>query len=430
MKKVLIITYYWPPAGGAGVQRVLKFAKYLPQYGWKPIILTVENPDCPVMDETLLKDIPPECKVYKTKAIEPFELYKTLTRKDKNFKIPSDVITKSTNLSLTEKISKWIRINVFIPDAKIGWKYFAVKEGLKVIRKEKVDLIFSTSPPHTVQLIAKKLAKFTKLKWVADFRDPWMEIVHYQNLKRNFLTKIVDRNLEKKVMLNADSLITISDDIVDLFKSKIGNKKYFVIPNGFDESDFHSNEREKNDIFTIAYTGVITKTRVPYVFLSSMKKFIHDEKIENFRFVVAGKTCAEFVNEVKKLNLENYVKEKGFLPHSESTSILQNSDVLLLIIDDVPNNKGFLTGKIFEYLGAKKPIFAIGPVYGNANEIIKKSDCGKMLDYKDEEGAYNLFKEMYNNWLNSTFNYKFDVEEYSRKNLTKKLSQIFDEEIK
>ncbi|MBK8944735.1 MAG: glycosyltransferase family 4 protein [Ignavibacteriae bacterium] len=430
MKKVLIITYYWPPAGGAGVQRVLKFAKYLPQFGWTPIILTVENPDCPVIDETLLNDIPTECKVYKTKSIEPFELYKTLTGKSKNYKIPSDVITKSTNLSLTEKISKWLRINLFIPDAKIGWKYFAVKEGLKIIRKEKVDLIFSTSPPHTVQLIANKLAKFTKLKWVADFRDPWMEIVHYQNLQRNFFTKLIDQNLEKKVLKNADSIITISDDIVDLFKSKIGEKKYFVIPNGFDETDFHKTEKVKNNIFTIAYTGVITKTRVPFVFLSALKKFINEDDITNIKFIIAGKTCSEFSNEVRKLNLENYVKEKGFLPHHESTNILQNADVLLLIIDDVPNNKGFLTGKIFEYLGSKKPIYAVGPIDGNANEIIVKSDCGKMVDYKDEKNTYNLLKEMYDNWQNNSFNYKYNVEEYSRKNLTKKLSQIFDEEIK
>ncbi|MFZ1292137.1 MAG: glycosyltransferase family 4 protein [Melioribacteraceae bacterium] len=430
MKKVLIITYYWPPAGGAGVQRVLKFAKYLPQFGWTPIILTVENPDCPVIDETLLKDIHAECKVYTTKAIEPFEIYKKLTGKDKNYKIPSDVITKSSNLSLTEKISKWIRINLFIPDAKIGWKYFAVKEGMKIIRKEKVDLIFSTSPPHTVQLIAKKLAKFTKLKWVADFRDPWMEIVHYQNLNRNFFTKLIDQNLEKNVLQNADSIITISDDIVDLFKSKIGKKKYFVIPNGYDETDFLKSENTKNKIFTIAYTGVITKTRVPFVFLSVMKKFVNEDGISNIKFIIAGKTCAEFINEVRKLNLENYVEEKGFLPHHESTNILQNADVLFLIIDDVPNNKGFLTGKIFEYLGSKKPIYAVGPTNGNANEIIQNTNSGKMVDYSDEEGAYQLLKIMYNNWQNNSFNYNFKVEEYSRKKLTEKLSNIFDEEIK
>jgi hypothetical protein len=427
MKKVLIITYYWPPAGGAGVQRALKFAKYLPQFGWQPIILTVENPDCPVVDETLLNDIPKECKVYKTKALEPFDLYKKILGKDKSYKIPSDVITKSTNLTLSEKISKWVRLNLFIPDAKIGWKHFAVKEGMKIIQDEKIDLIFATSPPHTIQLIAKKLAKLSKLKWVADFRDPWLEIVHYQNVKRNYFAKIIDNYFERGVLKNSHVLISISNDIVNLFKSKIGEKKYFVIPNGFDESDFLQINKTKNNKFTIAYTGVITKTRVPFAFLSAMNKLVYEDGIENIKFVIAGKTCLEFSNAVERYNLKNFVEEKGFLPHHESTKILQSSDILLLIIDDVPNNKGFLTGKIFEYLGSKIPIFAIGPTNGNANEILKETNSGEMINYSDDRKGYELLKKMYNNFSENSFNYKFEAEQYSRKNLTKSLSNIFDE---
>jgi len=249
MKKVLIVTYYWPPAGGAGVQRVLKFAKYLPQFGWQPIILTVENPDCPVIDDSLLNDIPPECKVYKTKAIEPFELYKKITGKNKSDKIPSDVLANSKNLTFAEKIARWIRINLFIPDAKIGWKYYAIKKAKRIIEQEKIDIIFSTSPPQTVALIAKKIAKISKLKWVADFRDPWMEIVYYQNLNRNNITKYIDGKLEKGVLKKADVLLTISADIVDLFRSKVDKKDYSIIPNGFDETDFLKNEKKKNDFF-------------------------------------------------------------------------------------------------------------------------------------------------------------------------------------
>ena len=272
MKKVLIITYYWPPAGGAGVQRVLKFAKYLPQFGWQPIILTVENPDCPVIDNSLLKDIPPECKVYKSKALEPFEIYKKLIGKNKFDKIPSDVLARTKNLTITEKLSKWVRLNLFIPDAKIGWKYYAIKEAKKIIEQEKIDVVFSTSPPQTVALIAKSVANKNKLKWIADFRDPWMEIVHYQNVKRNGITKFIDRKLEKSVLRKADVLVTISADIVNLFKTKVGKKNYAIIPNGFDESDFLKIDKNKNSNFTIAYTGVITKTRVPYALFSALKK--------------------------------------------------------------------------------------------------------------------------------------------------------------
>ena len=430
MKKVLIITYYWPPAGGAGVQRVLKFAKYLPQFGWQSIILTVENPDCPVIDKTLLNDIPENCKVYKTKAIEPFDLYKKLTGKESSYKIPSDVLSKSKNLSLSERISKWIRFNIFIPDAKIGWKYFAVKEGKKIVRKENIDVVFSTAPPPTVALIGKSIAKSCNIKWVADFRDPWMEIVHYQNVKRNAITKFIDGRLERSVLKNADVLVTISNDIVNLFKSKVGDKNYSVIPNGFDETDFMQVDKKKNETFTIAYTGVITKTRVPRTFLKVLNKLVNLEGYTNIKFVIAGNTCPELKEEINKNNLNDILDERGFLPHHQSTQILQSSDVLLLMIDDVPKNKGFLTGKIFEYLGAKIPIFAVGPTEGEANNILIETNSGKMVDYKDEEGTYNLLKEMYENWQSDNFQYKFNVEQYSRKKQTEQLAKIFEEQSK
>ena len=206
MKKVLIITYYWPPLGGAGVQRVLKFAKYLPEFGWQPIVLTVENGDAPVIDKSLFTDIPKECKIYKTKAFQPYNIYKKFTSKPADEKIPSDVLIKKNN-SLKEKLSNWIRLNVFLPDAKVGWIPFAFKEGLKIINKENIALIFSSSPPHTVQLIAKKLAKKTGLKLIADLRDPWMELIHYQANKRAFFAKFIESKLERGALDSAEEII-------------------------------------------------------------------------------------------------------------------------------------------------------------------------------------------------------------------------------
>ena len=231
MKKVLIITYYWPPSGGAGVQRALKFAKYLPEFGWEPVILTVENPDSPVDDTSLLNDIPKGTKVYKTKSLEPFELYKKFAGKKSDSKIPNDVLLNKKNLSLKVRLAQWIRLNLFIPDAKIGWKKYAVKKGLEIIKTENIDLIFTTSPPQTVALIGRKLSKLCGVKWIADFRDPWMEIVYYQNVNRTKLTKVVDSSLEKKVMNNADTIITISYDIADLIRGKAKDQNVVVIPN-------------------------------------------------------------------------------------------------------------------------------------------------------------------------------------------------------
>ena len=426
LKKVLIITYYWPPAGGAGVQRALKFVKYLPQFGWEPIVLTVENPDSPVDDDSLLNDIPKGTKVYKTKSLEPFEIYKKMTGKKSDAKIPGDILINDKNSSTITKLSKWIRLNAFIPDAKIGWKRFAVKKGVEIIKKENIDLIFTTSPPQTVSLIGKKLAKITGVKWIADFRDPWMEIVYYQNVKRNFITLKIDSSLEKSVFKNADSVVTISSDMIRLFKTKAPNQKFHLIPNGYDDSDFNQTENTINKNFTIAYTGSISKDRVPLALFSALNRLVNNDGIKNIKLDFAGRYCEEFTNGIAKYNLNEISGLKGFVPHNKSTQILKNADCLLLVIDNVPNNKGFLTGKIFEYMGTKKPIFAIGPVNGDAHVFLKETNSGEMVDYHDEEGAYLLLKEMYDNWNVGNNHYTFDVKQYSRNNLTKKLSEIFN----
>ena len=427
MKKVLIITYYWPPAGGAGVQRALKFAKYLPEFGWEPIILTVENPDSPTEDKSLLDDIPKECKVFKTKSLEPFNLYRKFTRKKSGENIPGDILLNDTDKSIKNKLTKWIRVNLFIPDAKIGWKNYAVKKGLEIIEAENIDLIFTTSPPQTVALIGRDLAKRSGVKWIADFRDPWMEIVYYQNLNRTKLTKAIDSSLEKKVMKNADAIITISEDMANLFRRKAKDQNVFVIPNGFDETDFDSLEYERNDKFTIAYTGSMSIDRVPYSFLKALNRLINVDGIINIQIKLAGRFCPEFSEEISRNNLSEFISIQSFVPHKESTKILQTSDALLLVIDNVLNNKGFLTGKLFEYMGCKKPIFALGPIDGDANKIIMDADAGVMVAYDDNEGAYQLLKIMYENWKNDRSIYKFNVDKFSRKNLNKELTKAFKE---
>jgi len=427
MKKVLIITYYWPPAGGAGVQRALKFAKYLPEFGWEPVILTVENPDSPVDDTSLLNDIPKGTKVYKTKSLEPFELYKKFTGKKSDSKIPNDILLNKKNLSLKVRLAQWIRLNLFIPDAKIGWKKYAVKKGLEIIKTENIDLIFTTSPPQTVALIGKKLSKLSGVKWIADFRDPWMEIVYYQNVNRSKLTKAVDSSLEKNVMNDADTVITISHDMADFIKGKAKNQNVVVIPNGFDDTDFESIELTKNIKFTISYTGSMSKDRVPYPFISALKRLIYSYGIKNIQMKFAGRFCQEFYELIKKEKLSEYFIIQNFVPHKESTKILQSADALLLVIDNVPSNKGFLTGKLLEYMGCRIPIFAIGPTDGDANAIIKETDCGTMVNYNEDGEAYRSLKMMYDNWENDRSNYKFDVEKFSRRNLTKELIKTFKE---
>jgi glycosyltransferase involved in cell wall biosynthesis len=386
MNKVLIVTYYWPPAGGAGVQRTLKFAKYLVEYGWKPYILTVEKPDAPVYDNALLNDVREEIDVFKTKSLEPFGLYKKFTGKKPDEHIPADVLQKR-DATFQEKIAKKIRANFFIPDAKIGWYPFAVKEGIKIIEREKINLVFASAPPPTVALIGRKIAKRTGAKFIVDFRDPWLEIVYNQTIKRSKLTVAIDRKLERKVLKDANAVISVSKSDVDkIFKKKVPNQNYFVITNGYDESDFPEIKRQKNDKFTIAYTGNMSPDRVPYVFLRALKS-LKEKGITNIICDFAGKFAEEFYDEINKLGIAYLFNIKPFVPHNESVKILLNSDLLLLVVNNVPDNKGIIPGKLYEYFGCRKPILAIGPTDGIANQILKEVDSGVMVAYDDNKAA-------------------------------------------
>lgn len=426
MKKVLVITYYFPPAGGPGVQRILKFVKYLKSYNWQQIILTVDEPDSPIVDESLFQDIPKDVKVYRTAKVEPYNLYKKSTGKKSDERIPTDVLITKRKASTVDKISNWIRANLFIPDAKIGWIPYAVKKGKEIVEKEGIELIFSSSPPQTVNLVAKKLAKKTKLKWVADFRDPWMEIVYYQKLKRSIPTRFIDSKLERGVLKKADKIISINSEIINIFKSKVGKRDFHIIPNGFDEDDFNYPQKAADGIFTIVHTGNVSIDRVVPSFFEILRKFKEDFGVSNFKLIFAGKLCDEFVTGIKENNLTDNFEAAGYLPHDKSVELLVNSDVQLLIVDDVPKKDILVTGKIFEYLGTKKPVFAIGPLNGSANRILTETDSGRMVEYDDAQGGFDLLRRLYTDWKAGKSTYTFNVAKYSRRVLTGNLAEILN----
>jgi glycosyltransferase involved in cell wall biosynthesis len=425
MKKVLIITYYWPPAGGPGVQRVLKFAKYLPQFGWQPIILTVKNGEYPAYDESLIHEIPEGCKVYKTSSIEPSSLYKKFTGMNSDDPIPVAALTEEKK-SWKKKLAHWIRLNLFIPDAKIGWIPFAVREGKKIIKQEKPDLIFSSSPPPTVHLIAKKLAKWSKLKWVADFRDPWTEISHLQNNNRSRLTEYIDSHFEKKVLDKCNKITIISHSLKIMISKKSDQGKVFVISNGFDSSDFEDIKVTPPDKFTISYIGNLSEQRIPHNLFFALNKMKQQDPEFNYEFKVVGNVCLEFVREIEKNDITASTTITKYKPHKEALKILLNSDILLLVINDIPNNLGFVTGKLFEYIACKKPIFAIGPVKGDAAKILRDTNSGVMVDYSDYNDAYRLLKNYYENYKIKVIKFKFDSNMFSREKLTNQLGKLFN----
>jgi glycosyltransferase involved in cell wall biosynthesis len=423
MKKVLIITYYWPPSGGAGVQRWLKFAKYLPELGWQPIILTVD-PKCasyPQLDETLSKEIGPDCLVYTTKSFELYNFYKLISGKKE---VPYGGFANESKESSFQKISKFLRGNFLLPDPRKGWNKYALKKATELISEFKIDTVVTTSPPHSTQLIGLQLKQLFNIRWIADLRDPWTDIYYYNQFNHTALARRIDKNYERKVVENADVLITVSEDVKRIFSEKSELSiaaKTVVIPNGFDEDDFRITNIPNETRKIITYTGTISEAYDVDCLLEALCLLSEDSKSQLLiRFV--GKVPSSVETKFRSSGLE--IELVGYVDHTKSIEYLFRSDLLLLVIPKVNNNKGILTGKFFEYLASQKPILAIGPTDGDLAKIIQETQCGKLFDYEDWKGMLRFIQEKLNS-PKTTMKTGLVIE-YSRKELTRKLTELFE----
>lgn len=417
MQKVLVITYYWPPSGGPGVQRWLKFCKYLPEYGIQPIVITV-NPNkasYPKTDTALSIEIPDNLEVHYTNTREPYQWYMKLTGKKE---IPYSGFVNEQKPSFFQKAMRYIRGNLFIPDSRKGWNRYAFRKAMELIEREKIQTVITTSPPHSSQLIGLKLKQKTGIRWIADIRDPWTDIYYYKDMLHTRWAARRDAHYERTVLQSADSVVVVSEDIKRLFISKsdkIDPNKIHVIPNGYDEADFTAYLEPRTDgNFVVAYTGTLAESYAPQGFIRAFSKV--REKYSKLKFVAAGK-ISESVAASFQAESFDY---KGYLSHLESISLIRNADVLFLAIPQVANNKGILTGKLFEYLATKKPIIAVGPVDGDAATILRQCGAGRMFDWDDEDGiAQELERLMQAPAFNGT-----GAENYSRKTLSKSMVQV------
>ncbi|MFC1887719.1 glycosyltransferase [Candidatus Cloacimonadota bacterium] len=426
MKKVLIITYYWPPAGGPGVQRVLKFAKYLPEFGWQPLILTVKKGEYPAYDESLQKNIPTECRIYKTRSLEPCGIYKKFTGMKLDESIPVAILTEK-NLNWKKKIAHWIRLNLFIPDAKIGWIPFAVREGKKIIQQEKPDLIFSSSPPPTVHLIAKKLAKWSKLKLVTDFRDPWTNIYHYENQNINPISRFINKKLEKSIINNSANVIVVSGQYLRSYT----RNSISTIQNGFDEDDLKVVQNARNEKFTIRYMGTMKDRQYVDSFFCVLEEL---SSVPEFKGMVKLEIIGLIHDSVKeRIKAKDYgdfeVSFPGYKDHKEAIELISRADMLLFVIGAGPRSVSIVSGKLYEYIMVMKPIIAFGPLDGEANKVLKATDSGIMFDKNDEKGINDFIIKHFDNWQNRIeLERKMDsIDNFSRRSLTGKLVKIFEE---
>lgn len=427
-KKVLIITYYWPPAGGAGVQRWLKFVKYLPQFGWNPIIYTPENGEMPVIDHSLLKDIPQDITILKTPIWEPYEWYKKFVGAGKSEKINTGFLTEKKKPGFAEKIAVWIRGNLFIPDARRYWIKPSVKFLLDYLKSNPVDVIVSTGPPHSMHMIALKVTQQTGIKWVADFRDPWTNIDYYKDLMLSASADKLHHQMEKDVVTKADEVIVVGNTMKQEFESQF-NRKIHVITNGFDTTDFPVQQISATKDFVIAHVGTLVRTRNPLALWEAINSLGNnkDELKQHLRLRLTGKVDISVKKAIADHDLEDVTDYVDYLSHDKVVLEQMNATILLLVLNDTPNSKGILTGKLFEYIASGRPILAIGPVDGDAATILKESGAGVCFDFKDVKGIKNYLTEMYTKYMSGTLNRNNkSVDKWSRLELTRQLSSLLD----
>lgn len=406
--------------GGGGVQRWLKFTKYLREFGWEPIIFTAEDAELSLPDESLLKQIPDGIETLRAPIWEPFDLYKKLLGKKKDEKVQPGLLRQSNSKSFMYELTLWIRGNVFIPDAKMFWKKPSVKVLSEYLNNNEVDAIVSTGPPHTTHMIAKSIKQKFHIPWLADFRDPWTNVDFYHKLK---LSKWADKRhhqLEKSVLREADQTVTVTWSWADDF-NKMGEKKVEVVTNGFDPVDFENNANYTlSKQFRITHIGSMNEDRNPPVLwevLADLSKEVEGFK-NDLEVSLIGPVDFSVFELAKQNGLEENVQHTKHIPHSKVIGELCKSQVLLLPLNNTPNIDGVVPGKLFEYIGAQRPIICIGKPTGDAAKIIKETKAGSVTDFTDREGLKAQLLKMYNDYKSNNLTVSSTgAENYSRKKL-------------
>ncbi|MCH6201644.1 glycosyltransferase family 4 protein [Aquiflexum sp. LQ15W] len=422
-KRVLIITYYWPPSAGSGVQRWLKFAKYLPEFGWEPVIFTPENPDFELKDESLMKEISPSLEILKFPIWEPYGVFRKL--KKETLTDTAKVLEK-TKKSFTDKVGIWLRANALIPDPRKFWVKPSVDFLTDLIEKGQFEAIITTGPPHSLHLIGSKLKRQSQITWLADFRDPWSKWEFLDTLPMMDWVRKKHKALERDVLTNADGIITISPTFQKDFEVLSG-RKIHLLTNGFDSADLPGNWtslKPSGEGIEILYTGVIDAIRNPIPFLNALKEeFENNSKKVTLRFV--GKVSEKIKNLIESDPwFQNHVKLEGYVPHEAVFSYYQKAHLLLLILTDTKNAKGNIPGKIFEYMATGRPIVALGDPLGDSAQILKDSDSGQVFTHTDLLGIKSFLHDFK---PKPESNKSGSIEKYSRKNLTGQLAKILDE---
>lgn len=423
MKKVLIIAYYWPPAGGPGVQRWLKFVKYLPENGIQPYVYIPENPTYPIIDYELEKEISDKAIIIKKKIFEPYALASLFSKKNTQ-KISSGIIPNQRKQSFLQKLLLWIRGNVFIPDARVLWVKPSIKFLENYIQEHQIGTIITTGPPHSLHLIGLGLKEKLALNWIADFRDPWTTIGYHNELKLSEKSTQKHKDLESKVLNSVDSILVTSATTKKEFQS-LTKQPIHVITNGYDVEKVEQLPLDEK--FTLAHIGSFLSQRNPRILWKCLKEIIKENPSfkADFQLKLIGAVSQEVLETIKEFRLDSYVNNLGYVSHKEAVSHQRSSQVLLLIEINSELTKSIIPGKLFEYMVSERPILALGPENSDFESIIKTTNTGVFHQYDEYDELKQTILTFYEKYkTNSLQVHAVGLQQYSRKYLTKQLAEV------
>ena len=425
--RVLLIAYYTPPAGGPAVQRILQFVEYLADEGWAVEVLTVRNGVYPNRDPDLLETVPSSVRVHRTSALDPYAIYQFLTGKGEG-DLPMGSMPDATR-SWSERVSRWVRANIFIPDARVGWWPFAVARGQQLLRTGRFDAVISSGAPHSVHLIGRTLHTWFGTPWIADLHDPWTDISYYDDLPHTEWAKRIDSALERNVLSSASAVTTVSPSWVDLFREKATND-YSVIENGFRASEFDAvEEAVSDDAFVLAHVGKLYASRNPTGLWQALRELHESGQIPNFKIRLIGSVDATVEREIESNGLSPLVERVGFVSHEEAVRQMARSTLLLLVIEPFAEARGMITSKLYEYLASERPVLGVGPPSGDAGALIAKHNAGDLVAWDDVQGARRVLMSHYESWESGTPQRGVDraqLGEHTRRHQARRMARVLD----
>lgn len=426
MRKVLIVSFYWPPAGGGGVQRVTKFCKYLPLYGWEPVVLTSRDASVEVRDESLLADVGNVRRVAPVGGWEPHGMFRRFSGGGESVRGG-----KETRAGWKSGLGEFVRLNFFVPDSRIGWYRPALKKGLELVREEKPDLIFSTSPPYTPHLVARRLARAAGVPHVVDYRDPWVENHAYNTTWRFPWIVAWNRLLEQKVLQGADAVTAANPRLADLASGKLdpdARSKVLSLTNGFDPDDVPGTPAPPPSRFTVSYYGTIYDKGFPENLFTQFARLVSEDRAfaRDAVFQVTGSVAPAVREKMEKILPPTNLEFRAYLPHKEMLKELFAPRVLVLVVNHFQGNEATVPGKVYEYLATGNPVLGIGPVPGDAADMLAKGRGARMCATDETEGVRHFYRQAYDTWKDGGLQtHKVDLPQFDRKKLTRKLADVF-----